>query len=1303
MGFYAAPSYSGHTTVITGGTYTPPNAATQNTLLTNQGAYKYGAPAGNAASVILSPGYVSPTVGASYLVTLNKELAAGADTIVYATGDDSLSVGVAVVILSQFVEPVSINPIDIVDTHYVGDKNQYIKLENKPTTDCFLPSEVGYNPDLNYLMIVMRKHGDELSFGDNNVIHKNRTLKPRGFTYSEAGEPSSVINAGEYLDVEGFCETEFGYTELESVNKEIYADSFLSEEVAEPRIENFIRFLELEGEDFSVIPEPYLEGGVQYIEAEGEDNSEIGEPDALNTRGEQLVEVEGFEQEQQSVHNISPLILYVDGFSDRAFGAPVVYTPVLFPTSISQTDYGLTTVWFHTRHILPSDLPAFASGFPIVKDPTQFIQDIAISAATIFGDIRIQSNLSAIAPIGLYSAEIPDWSILTNINRYVSPKDFDGLQIGVADAFNKTPQLYPDSILAGELGLSAIGYYEQLVLTPGFDHLQLGEPELTKSPELIPLGIEPLLFEQPIIWFKNRLIELNGFDSADFGDNTLWFRYRYIQPSSEDMLTVSDPDLTHGVREIIAEGFVQEQDSDAWVSQGTRVIAPDGFFEGDIPRQMVGMAQDISPQGYIATLFGERIIPVSQSLYAQGFFEQWGLAEVGLHTRYVSPIGYISVGTEPADRWGKPLFYNQTQYVFQEFDGGNGLVPPPWSEWTLIAQKNKRVGAIGNDFQKFGYAQIDNNAASLLVSAINPPEPIVLESSAITHAIRLIPLEGVESMIMSDWLVIYNAAAVLAPTAIESTITGEPTAINTRRYYNNVSMGETSEFGQAMIADRIRYLDIESRYSIAPPQIELPSVDLYTRYVSLTGFDTSKYGLPALSIHFNIIGPAWVYRDKVGLPALRNLTPEILLWGHDSADFGEASLRTQWRKIQAFGDNAQLFGELVIADSTRHLMPATWEDGESSYYHDVFTVNESGYRLQYIDLDKDNNGFIAFEGGSTEVVQNIIFAEGFDSCIMDSPVMWSNAIQPIGFAIDGVSNDMQVGNKNNIIDVSGEVIASKVQLGMPRLSHHTIWATQEVTEQAFANHDNQRFVEIGPEVFGYPDVASTIRELFPSNYFEPFNNKFGYNEVELRDRTLAPESFRLSKFGFPIIPFTPQEILLREGSSETVFGVADINFPPKDITNQIIMDDDHLFYETGDHEIQNWVGYLEVEGFDNLEMGEQLGGDEPYMWQGLRVGEFVPMSIGGGDTSEYGEAWISLKIRNIEAIGLNSFVSQYDLSQFSGRMTVSNKKSDKPAARSIVADGFNDTVLGYQDLKFGQRYIRPDGNSDQFRKGGYHA
>ena len=146
---------------------------------------------------------------------------------------------------------------------------------------------------------------------------------------------------------------------------------------------------------------------------------------------------------------------------------------------------------------------------------------------------------------------------------------------------------------------------------------------------------------------------------------------------------------------------------------------------------------------------------------------------------------------------------------------------------------------------------------------------------------------------------------------------GRAEVVNTRRYYRLVGW-QNDEFGKPFIADRIRTLKIEQRFTIAPPVIyEHNVVKLHTRYVEPRGWDSYRTGGHYLQIHWTIITPRWNLQHFFGYPALRNLTPELKIFGHDSQEFGDTHLRTQWREVFPRETWSQAFGKPLVEYRTK--------------------------------------------------------------------------------------------------------------------------------------------------------------------------------------------------------------------------------------------------------------------------------------------------------------------------------------------------------------------------------------------------
>ncbi|MER1972640.1 MAG: hypothetical protein ABS880_02640 [Psychrobacter alimentarius] len=725
-------------------------------------------------------------------------------------------------------------------------------------------------------------------------------------------------------------------------------------------------------------------------------------------------------------------------------------------------------------------------------------------------------------------------------------------------------------------------------------------------------------------------------------------------------------------------------------------MEPAGIYKDFPSNHMVGGTQEIKPDGYEATLWGERIIPISQSIQPLGFAGVFGNATIDLYTKYLQPVGYISVGQQPADRWGGAVVYNKLQYIVQEYDVNSGLVPPKWSDYLLVANHNIQMNVTGFASQKFGYSQIDNNAAPLLPEAITPP-PITI--GMVSHGIRSVAPEAIEAPPILGWNVIHNDARVIAPLGHAHTQWGnDSNVINTRREYRNVGRIESLEMGAPTIGYRVRTIDIEPRYSIAPPQINLPTIDLYTRYVGFNGYETVKYGLPSLSIHFNIIGPSWAHRDKFGESVVRNVTPELQVGAFDSQEFGKAGIRTQWRHVFAQGDTATLFGSASIRDKKQTITTLGWQDGGSSQKHTVIKTGAPPYTPQNIWLQNESNssedGF-GIKPSSTPsqpgLNQNVIYHRGHNSQKFGEAIVSSNNLYiEIGISTKNITKGPTITNKVRVIDVLG------INNGI--LVSEDLQVSPFYIKPKSFNYPRD-FQTFNDDKFGTTRVTNQNRTIYPVNHS---SSRVGSgSRVYLKDRYIEPPTIRGFAMGFPEIPFTLKTINMTDyGFNSARHGGTTVSRPPY-TGPQTITAKGFNSLNINTHKIELFNRELKAIGSNSLRMGTSKSNDTPYMWQGLRVGEFVPMSIGAGDTSFFGETRIGLRVREITMEGFVAFRSEYEPSRFKDRMKVEGTITDNVLTQSITAGGVDSMRMGAIDVKWGQQFIRPDGNSDQFRKGGY--
>lgn len=280
----------------------------------------------------------------------------------------------------------------------------------------------------------------------------------------------------------------------------------------------------------------------------------------------------------------------------------------------------------------------------------------------------------------------------------------------------------------------------------GFDLHNLGKPYVSNySSTIKPNSITINGIGNHKLQNFLKKIPLTGVPSkVTVGKPTTWFRVRQANPSSWLSFRFGGvTTITHGVREVISSGFIQQGYGKAWVSRGVRLLEPVSIYKKQAAsNHFVGRHQEIKPFGFIATQFGTRIIPEILSVYPLGFTGTLGLSTAYLQTQYIKPKGYMSAGEQAAFRWGRQIVQNSVQYITQNYAGDNGLVPPKWSDWTAIENRDKTIGAIGTLMQKFGYAQIDNHARLIEPRGLVATE---FDKNLIAYRIRKLPVQGIEA------------------------------------------------------------------------------------------------------------------------------------------------------------------------------------------------------------------------------------------------------------------------------------------------------------------------------------------------------------------------------------------------------------------------------------------------------------------------------------------------------------------------------------------------------------------------------
>lgn len=1155
-----------------------------------------------------------------------------------------------------------------------------------------------------------------------SLNHQYRYISPLGFLNSSYGA-TNLYNHTQKIGIAGFNTSAFGSPSIINKNKEIKATGFSSQIFGTPsKVYNLKQILNLNtrGINSAVFGTAYFQGGVKYVGFIGFNAAILPNPVVINTKADQYANLNnrGISPPAIPSHNVSPRILYPNGILAWQFGTPLIQRSPS-PKGFDTSSYGVAWVSHSPRNLHPSFVEAFLSGYPKVFDPTQKIYVTGantVIAGGVFGDTSIRNTRRIITVSGFYAQSFSDWGVVESNLRNIVPNGLDNQNFGSNTIRNKTPSIAPIGINSFT-GLNAVISYRIRTLKPsGWYQPKLGNHTLTKTPELKPSGFNQSTFGSTWISNKTRSIYAGlGRESLAIGESKIWHYSRSIRTSGLEFSQYGAPRVEHGRRTILAKGSAHTTyGNNSWVSYAVRSLLPSSIAYPNIPNHRVGGTQRINVFGYVATLFGSRIIPESQSIYPQGFINPFGISAIDLWKKYIKPTGFLSTGQEGGHRFGTHKFWNLRQYIVQFYDGDSGLVPPKWTGWTGIENRNKTIGAIGSNFARVAEPYIENKARLLLPFGIDAQS---FGKPMIADRIRYLKLQGLESPYFSGWSVIYNAAPVIGHKGFKADAFGLGSVVNTRRYFNRIGNFESLAMGTPMVADRIRTLKFEQRYTIAPPYIPIHRVDLYTRYVEEVGrFDDHQaFGQPALTIHWKIITPRWTLRNAYGTASVKNLTPELGTRGRNSEEFGGLNIRTQWCELLQLGSETVAWGRNEIAFRDRQFSvngftqwnvprPRVIKTGIPPYYPQYIWLDS-------VEIDGEKNGGhgIPEPGGQVALPSlrtNVVFTSGFSATKFGEDIQ----IQSNGILIDyGISMPLLepgplVALKNRVVSVENGINAA-ITMGKPRFSPHTIYAVMEAPESAKQNHPpgNLHYVNSDAgmrkpgEVFGRTTV--TLKHRVLRNLSVGHLSRYGVPEVQLKRRIIEVRGMQSYRMGWASVGDGTQKIIQFGSFVMSLFGQTTLKHKEQ-LHRTVRASGFNSFGISSAHWISHLHRTLNINGFSSQQMGTWRSGDTPFMWQGLRVGELVRGSYGGFENLSFGKAWISNRIRELDVQGFESFVMEYDYTQFDKRMRVTGQVLPKPKLL-IKPVGVDALLMSVPNIKPAAHYIRPDGNADQYRKGAF--
>lgn len=1141
--------------------------------------------------------------------------------------------------------------------------------------------------------------------------------------YSYVSSNNAVVrNLNTWVYPSGISAFSTGVASLYNFNQQVRISGSNTSAVGSATIYNLKQFIaHRQTSAHTLLGYASLQGGVRYLSLYGFNGSGLGTAKVINIRADQYATTQGILGLSLGTPNVSPRYIWPIEIYPPIFPQPLVQRSP-YPLGLDHSSYGYATLWFRVRYLSPASILGFDSGYAKIFDPTQFIYANPPQTSAVFGDIKAKNKNIIVHAEGMLASAVNEWAVFENTLCLINAKGIDGFIAADANIRNKTPSIMPDGFIS-PIGKPSIADRVRRVNVVGIPYLFFGLPTFTTPPSLAPKGGDYLKFGDTFVSLKTRTVFIGGTYSLSVGNATVWPWSRNVPLEGiKAPILTSASTVTHGLRELLPNGSDNMRFSASHrLSFRIRTIVVESIVDND-PNTSHRVSRNIIiyPTGFDATEWGSRVIPENKTLLPIGIAPSAGTPAIDWFIRSLYLNGFrtsFSAEKNTDIRFGVARAFNKTQYIVQFFDVASGLVPQDFSQWTAIEVRNKTILTYGVDTKKIGYALISNNAAQ--ISPVGAQGDI--GSPFIGYRVRSVFADAIDSPYMANWNVIYNAAFVVAP------VSKNTDAFGVHRLFSNLQTlkangAEMSSYGYHMVDFAIRTLQMESRYGIYPAYINLPNVQLHTRYISPMGFDpstlwASNVGMPDLAIHRNIISPKWIDRQYLwwGDAALKNLTPELGVYGNTNELFGITSVRTQWENVFAKGDESLLFGKVLIEFKTRKIAVAGLNAAPISQLHKVIKLGAPPYSPQYIEL----RGFSEVDGILEEtdgyginapdkqvampsLNQSVIYSRSFVASVFGEIRVTANTLKiDAGIYILGVANP-SVSLKVRELVVKGiDNYIGEDRIGKPRITPHTIYAPfgEEATSQARRNHPfvNSSYINTGVK-FGSVVVINKNRGLW--HHSAHTGNSFGIPSLMLSRQYIQPKGMRSEKSGWHNIPFSLQTVTqLHEDGLDGFhqFGRAALARPPYlgSYTIKTLGGNSQSFGATV---LQNSIRFLYPVGLASAAMGDRKYSDNPFMWQGLRIGELVLGSYGGNEHSALGLLFISAKVRDIGVEGFDTFLSEYDIYNFKTRMRVYRQVT--PTEKDYIqVMAVNVVEFGNAKIEHGQYFIRPDGNSETYRQG----
>lgn len=938
---------------------------------------------------------------------------------------------------------------------------------------------------------------------------------------------------------------------------------------------------------------------------------------------------------------------------------------------------------------------SLAIGTPGIRLTTQNIDGVSLGSTFITGYANVRLSYFIIRPTAINFALFGRPSII-NTSKTIKPTSLVYTQFGTPILQQGTNYIVAGGLNSAALGAHQVQNYKRFIRPNGSNFLGFGTARLQSLRNYLkPGGFATMAVSRPRISHKEQQATTRQENpSTLWGKTLVAFGVRYIEQHSPIEMT---------------------RFGASWGSFSPRFIEPRGIFTLFPSNHNVAGSRTVKMEGMDFLRFGTRIIPESQVIYPQGITTLFGDLEIYNYVQHIKPKGFLTVGEHIDLRFGHPTTYNLTQYLkpfHDETSLANGPRFPDIRQHQIF-NRNRFIQTHGALSQRFGYQEVNNNARLVGPTGIASPIEVELTKTMVAYRIRHFRMEGIEPPYLSNRHIAHLNAALIHQKGEVLTLFGNAKIENTRRSFRFISLGEQSLMGRPAIGHKIRSVFILSDYSIAAPVIPMPEVKLGIRYIEAHGIDSVRYGNQHFEERFTKIAPKWIDQAAVGEPVIKNVTPQLRQRGLEMTEFGLPYIGLYTRYLKPDGINSQAFGAHKIGDRKQRIDMLNYAIAppQISKLHEIKNLDPGNYLPRRIELKGiETINFELHPDRLHKISQNVLRPESeTPMTLFGTARITANSIRVEPGYWEILMGTPRVENKNRTILVKSDD-CDFLTIGKPAMSPHTIWAVMDAPKQAIDNHakptprlhyvnglaENGTSKQPGFDI-GIPSIVHKNRRVQMRGMdFSVLKEDHTVDNVLYR---IEPKGWNNLRIGV-IAPIGDQTVSFRAQKDMTLFGAAKIEIiDPYEGTLRLSGLKLSVF---GKPTIDYFHRFVKPVGLLSQAMGTKRDNDRPYLWQGLRIGAFVPTNIGGGVMTEFGTTWISARVREIKPGGQDfAVVNEYDPQHFNMRMFVWNRKQPEPSpTQRINGIGFNAQLMGTPDIKPAVHYIRPDGNSDNFRKGG---